>query len=525
MNARADWGGVSRPSSQAWIATGSSCRWPSMIPAVRCWSSACTPPFPIRPSRWSVPPRRRTLPHNSATAGSRKNAPDSIAWEMRTMSWGTTRPAPRFRCPTSLLPICPSGRPTARPDASSSVRDARSHSLCHTGVRPSSMALPARPGRKPHPSSTTRTTGGGARMLRVVVILKGMQVSQITPVLLAVLSLATSQARPVASQGGNRYRVSVDNAWFYQDVAGRRIARLARGAILPGGATRNDWMQVLLEGWIFSTSVGPSDRPDFDLLVTRSPNENLRAAPAGPMVAELSQGFGLKRASPDSTGRWVHVTRIGWVQRSALAPIADIVATRTADTPQASDSQAVRTPAPSPQPPTPTDSSRAQPMRMTTLYRVPDGPEAGTVATDTPLRVLSRNGEWTRVQFEGWVKGGDLQVAPAGVLVGVTAAELRAEPQRYAGQALRWNLEFIAIQKADELRPDIPSGSSYVLARGPLPERGFVYVIVPDARLSAFRALTPLVTMTITARVRNGRSRYLGNPVVDLISLEGGVTP
>ena len=362
-------------------------------------------------------------------------------------------------------------------------------------------------------------------MLRVVVILKGMQVSQITPVLLAVLSLATSQARPVASQGANRYRVSVDNAWFYQDVAGRRIARLARGAILPGGATRNDWMQVLLEGWIFSTSVGPSDRPDFDLLVTRSPNENLRAAPAGPMVAELSQGFVLKRASPDSTGRWVHVTRIGWVQRSALAPVADIVTTRTADTSQASDSQAVRAPGPSPQAPTPIDSSRAQPMRMTTLYRVPDGPEAGTVATDTPLRVLSRNGEWTRVQFEGWVKGGDLQVAPAGVLVGVTAAELRAEPQRYAGQALRWNLEFIAIQKADDLRPDIPSGSSYVLARGPLPERGFVYIVVPDARLPAFRALTPLVTMTITARVRNGRSRYLGNPVVDLISLEGGVTP
>ena len=366
-------------------------------------------------------------------------------------------------------------------------------------------------------------------MLRVVVILKGMQVSQITPVLLAVLSLATSQARPVVSQGANRYRVTVDNAWFYQDVAGRRIARLARGAILPGGATRNDWMQVLLEGWIFSTSVGPSDRPDFDLLVTRSPNENLRAAPAGPMVAELSQGFGLKRASPDSSGRWVHVTRIGWVQRSALAPIADIVATRTADTTTDTTAhQGGLTPGPRPGAPADTtrvDSSRAQPMRMTTLYRVPDGPEAGTVATDTPLRVLSRNGEWTRVQFEGWVKGGDLQAAPAGVQVGVTAAELRAEPQRYAGQVLRWNLEFIAIQKADDLRPDIPSGSSYVLARGPLPERGFVYVVVPDARLPAFRALTPLVTMTITARVRNGRSRYLGNPVVDLISLEGGVTP
>ncbi len=368
------------------------------------------------------------------------------------------------------------------------------------------------------------------RVLPLIVILKGMQVSQIIPALLAVLSLATPQV--AASQGGNRYRVSVDNAWFYQDVAGRRIARLARGALLTGrgGATRNDWIQVTLDGWIFATSVGRSDRPDFDLLVTRAPNENLRAAPAGPLVAELSQGFGLKRAPPDSTGggggRWVHVTRQGWVQRSALAPIADIVATRTADT--TTDSTAAQgglPPGPRPGESARVDSSRAQPVRVTTLYRVPDGPEAGTVATDTPLRVLSRNGEWTRVQFEGWVKGGDLQAAPAGVLVGITAAELRAEPQRYAGSVLRWNLEFIAIQKADDLRPDIPSGTSYVLARGPLPERGFVYVVVPDGKLPALRALTPLVTMTITARVRNARSRYLGNPVVDLISLEGGTTP
>ena len=48
---------------------------------------------------------------------------------------------------------------------------------------------------------------------------------------------------------------------------------------------------------------------------------------------------------------------------------------------------------------------------------------------------------------------------------------------------------------------------------------------VPDSKLPAFHALTPLVVMQITARVRNGRSRYLGNPVVELISLEGGATP
>ena len=37
------------------------------------------------------------------------------ATEMRTDSWYTTRPAPMFWWPTSLLPIVPSGRPTSNP--------------------------------------------------------------------------------------------------------------------------------------------------------------------------------------------------------------------------------------------------------------------------------------------------------------------------------------------------------------------------------------------------------------------------
>ena len=347
-----------------------------------------------------------------------------------------------------------------------------------------------------------------------------------------MLSVAVSQTPP--PQTAVRYRVTANNGWFYQDVGGRRIAQLVRGAVVTAGTgnpTRNDWVPVVLDGWIFATSLGRSGRSDFDLAVTRAPHENLRAKPAGPLIAELAQGFGLKRAGAASDSahpsRWMHVTRDGWVQRSAVEPLADVADTRTAS---ASDSDNVAplpaSPASAPAAPAGRlDSTRAQPVRMTTLYRAPAGPEAGTVATDTPLRVLSRNGEWTRVQFEGWVKGGDLQVAPAGVMVGVTAAELRAEPQRYVGQQLRWQLEFIAIQKADDLRPDIPSGSSYVLARGPLPERGFVYVIVPDIKLPTFRALTPLAPLQVIVRVRNGRSRYLGNPVVDLVSLEGGTTP
>jgi len=74
--------------------------------------------------------------------------------------------------------------------------------------------------------------------------------------------------------------------------------------------------------------------------------------------------------------------------------------------------------------------------------------------------------------------------------------------------------------KADELRPEMPPGAAYLLARGPLPERGFVYVVVPDAKRSLVASLTPLSVIHVTARERAGRTRYLGNPVVDLLSLE-----
>jgi hypothetical protein len=60
----------------------------------------------------------------------------------------------------------------------------------------------------------------------------------------------------------------------------------------------------------------------------------------------------------------------------------------------------------------------------------------------------------------------------------------------------------------------------YILARGPLPERGFVYVVLPESKQSLVSSLAPLSVIQITARVRAGRSHYLGNPVVDLLSLE-----
>ena len=77
-------------------------------------------------------------------------------------------------------------------------------------------------------------------------------------------------------------------------------------------------------------------------------------------------------------------------------------------------------------------------------------------------------------------------------MVGVTAAEVRAEPARFVGQTVEWRLQVIAVKQADELRSEMPPGQPYLLTRGPLPEPGFVYVTIPAARAAEFQALPPL---------------------------------
>ena len=365
-----------------------------------------------------------------------------------------------------------------------------------------------------------------------------MQSSRALRALPVVLGLVT----PLSLVAQARYRVTTDGAWFYQEPGGKRLARLARGAVLMGAEAQGDWQGVVLEGWIFTTSVGPTPRAGYDLTVTRAPEENLRSAPAGALIGKLPQGFLLSRVTEGSSGRWVHVTRAGWVEKTDLESVAQVASSRTAasdsDTtpprPQAPPTSG-RKPADAPvaghgspggspdtaaSPSAPVDPSRVESARRTVLYRSPEGQPAGTLAPSAPLRVLGRSGEWTRVELEGWVKSADLGIAPPGVLVGITAAELRTDPQRYTGQVLRWTLQFISTQKADELRPEIPNGATYFLARGPLPERGFVYVVVAEAKRAQLETLAPLATIQVTARVRTGRTRFLGNPVLDMISLE-----
>src|SRR5438876_9069035 len=194
----------------------------------------------------------------------------------------------------------------------------------------------------------------------------------------------------------------------------------------------------MLEGWILTTSVGPTPRASYDLTVTRAQEENLRAAPAGALIGELPQGFVRTRVAEGTSGRWIHVTRAGWVEKTDLESIAQVASSRTA-APDSDTTQARPTPARAPavapatghgsagSPPdttasasAPVDPSRVESARRTVLYRSPEGQPAGTLAPSAPLRVLGRSGGGTRVGLEGWVRRADLQVAAPGVAGGLT---------------------------------------------------------------------------------------------------------
>ena len=162
---------------------------------------------------------------------------------------------------------------------------------------------------------------------------------------------------------------------------------------------------------------------------------------------------------------------------------------------------------------------RAVSTTPSVVRRAPGGDTTGTLLPNAPVRVLARSGDWVRVQMEGWVRGTDLRPASEGVLVGVSGAEVRASPEQYEGRTLQWTLQLLSVETSDGVRRELPVGRRYMLARGPLPEVGFVYVLLQDDQVAEMQRLSPLSEVVTLVLVRVGGDRFLGNPVVELIDM------
>jgi hypothetical protein len=334
--------------------------------------------------------------------------------------------------------------------------------------------------------------------------------------LLAAVSLAILPDQ--AAEAQNQYRVTRrENFRREPGPDGRLLASVSEGAEVMGGETRSGWVEVTLEGWIWRQSLRSIDRAQYDYEVSAGSGENLRVRPNGPILARLSTGFWLQEI--ETSGEWVKVKRVGWMWGRSLEPAAaGQELARALTLGEGGGSTLAR-----PQTETSGDSrptiDRAVTLGRSAMRAVPSGDTTAVLAGGAPLTILARSGPWVRVRSEGWVHESNLRPVSTDVLVGVSGAEVRAQPERFEGRVLQWTVQLLAVQTSDGLRQEIPTGQRYILARGPLPEAGFVYVLLDDEHREEIERLSPLAQLVVLVRVKVGCDRYLCNPVVELIEM------
>jgi hypothetical protein len=269
---------------------------------------------------------------------------------------------------------------------------------------------------------------------------------------------------------------------------------------------------VTLDGYVDASLLGPA-RDSFAHTIRAPSGARLRGAARGDasIIADLRDGMGITILSRQ--GSWVRVRRTGWVPSNALgsAPRATAVATPSRDSEPRRPAATATRPPQSPGTLTPGTSA--------TVHTSPGGDSIGRVARGATLTPLARADGWTRVRIDGWVRDDDLVPADSSLRLSLSAADIRASPDESRGAVVRWTVQFIALQRADALRPDLRPNEPYMLARGPAGENALLYIAVPPALLAQVEGLTPLDEVALTARVRAGRSAPVGVPLLDLLTI------
>ena len=291
-------------------------------------------------------------------------------------------------------------------------------------------------------------------------------------------------AAPAAAQEEAELRAP---ASLHKEPAGIPLVSMPVGAPVETGEIKDGWNEATVEGWIYTTSTERTRRDGFDLVVTPDKGENLRRTPNGEVVGRVREGTLLERVG--ERGRWTKVRRHGWIPRKAIArPQAappdetgeagqgTVPAKQTAQAQQGTPAKPRGPSAPRNVSPTPPADSteRVHTDRQTPLAAAPEGGTMGVLQGGVPARVVARAGDQVKVLVEGWIPADAVTPSDSGAMVGVTASEVRTNPDRFVGQTVEWRLQVIAVKAADELRAEMAPGQPYLLTRGPLPEPGFV---------------------------------------------------
>ena len=346
----------------------------------------------------------------------------------------------------------------------------------------------------------------------------------------------------------NRLRAT-SAAPFLKEPGGLRLGTLVSGVTYPGGKNNQGHAEIIIEGWIPVASTAATQRDGFDLSLVAGGGAAVRATPGGNVIARITEGTLLGKSG--SRGTWVKIRRSGWVARGSLAantevaavappvtkppssrprppaptspigrpsvPIADSTITRPSAQPAAAARRdsAARSDAP----PTGLVSDQATLRKGAVLTTAPDGRRIAAVTETADVQVVDRRQGWAKIRIDAWVHEGDI-AAEVNAGPRITAAMLRQQPEKYVGQPVTWRVQYLAMQEADDLRPEMPRGQNYVLARGPLPESGFVYLMLTKDQAADFRSRAPLDEVTIEAIIRAGRTKYLPTPVLSLVAVK-----
>jgi len=291
---------------------------------------------------------------------------------------------------------------------------------------------------------------------------------------------------------------------------GQIIGRALPGTRLEVVGRQDRWVQVTFGGWVWLPSLRSRSGGSYNLTVSAADGENLRDEPRGRIAVRLDSGT-LLTEEERITG-WARVKRTAWMWGPSLA-IQD---------PSPAPRAAAPTPAGRAASPPPVESRwiRGGPSGSPILS-APDGDTLARSAAGAELRVVGREGNWTRVQVDGWVwspEGADPATGPGGADPASVEA-VSSDPTRYRGRVVSWTLQFIALERAERVRTDFFQGEPYLLTRAGSGEGMFVYVAVPPERMTEIQGLTPLERVQVVGRVRTGAAELTGSPILDLVEI------
>jgi hypothetical protein len=346
---------------------------------------------------------------------------------------------------------------------------------------------------------------------------------------LVLLALAPTPLFAQAAAQAAKVRVREN---LRSQPSGEVIGVLEPGLALQRAGAREGWLEVDVEGWVWMRSLQTTSAAGHDLVVSEPAGENLRERPSGAILGKF--GHGTLLDEQERVTGWVRVRRRGWVWAASVdttaarvtaavsapatparAPTTTAPSSAGTSTPRA-EGAATRTTAAAP-PPSPRRGAASGRGGAAILAR-PGGDTIARAGADAPVQVLSREGGWARVRVEGWVwmPAGD----SAADLTPVEAIpqQLAAEPDRFRGRVVSWDLQFLSLERAERIRTEFFEGEPFLLTRHPA--GGYVYVAVSPDLLTEAGGLLPLERIHVVARVRTPKSALTGSPILDLMELE-----